>query len=91
MELENGTQFTVKICDSKGWADDADGDGIPDGRFHWFGNSGKSVIEFIHDGYNPPSCVRFTGNYGCFNWNGLDLGANISSIKKINYGEPVTY
>ena len=91
VELENGTQFTVKICDSKGWADDADGDGIPDGRFHWFGNSGKSVIEFIHDGYNPPSCVRFTGNYGCFNWNGLDLGANISSIKKINYGEPVTY
>ena len=91
VELENGTQFTVKICDSKGWADDADGDGISDGRFHWFGDGGKSVIEFIHDGYNPPSCVRFTGNYGCFNWNGLDLGANISSIKKINYGEPITY
>ncbi len=91
IELENGTQFTVKICDSKGWADDADGDGIPDGRFHWFGSEGKSVLEFIHDGYNPPSCVRYTGNYGCFNWNGLDLGANIWSIKKINYGEPINY
>ena len=91
VELENGTQFTVKICDSKGWGDDADGDGVADGRFHWFGSSGKSVIEFIHDGGSLPSCVKFSGNYGCYNWNGLDLGANIESIKKINYGEQIEY
>ncbi|MEE5993649.1 MAG: fibronectin type III [Oscillospiraceae bacterium] len=90
IELENGIQFTVKICDSKGWGDDADGDGIPDGRFHWFGG-GKCIVEFIHDGYSPPSGVAFTGSYGYYNWDGLDLGANIRSIKKINYGEFVDY
>lgn len=90
IELENGIQFTVKICDSKGWADDADGDGIADGRFHWFGG-GKCIVEFIHDGYQPPSGVSFTGSYGYYNWNGLDLGANIRSIQKINYGEPIEY
>ena len=78
--LENGQQFTVKICDSKG-----------DRRYHDFGNGGKSVIEFIHADSYLPECVSFTGNYGCFNWCGLDLGANIESIKKINYGEPVEY
>lgn len=78
--LENGTQFTVKICDSKG-----------DRRYHDFGNGGKSVVEFIHaDGYLPSS-VKYTGNYGCFNWNGLDLGANIESIKKIAYGDTIEY
>lgn len=78
--LENGTQFTTKICDSKG-----------DRRYHEFGNGGKSVIEFIHaDGYLP-ACAAFSGNYGLYNWYGLDLGANIESIKKINYGEPIEY
>lgn len=78
--LENGTQFTTKICDSKG-----------DRRYHEFGNGGKSVIEFIHaDGYLP-DCAAFSGNYGLYNWYGLDLGANIESIKKINYGEPIEY
>ena len=78
--LENGTQFTVKICDSKG-----------NRRYHNFGNGGKSVVEFIHaDGYLP-DCTKFSGNYGLYNWFGLDLGANIESIKMINYGEPVEY
>ena len=35
IELENGTQFTTKICDSKGYADDAEG------NYHNFGGSGK--------------------------------------------------
>lgn len=78
--LENGVQFTVKICDSKG-----------DRRYHDFGNNGKSIIEFIHADRYLPDCVKFTGNYGCFNWSGLDLGANIRSIQKINYGEKVEY
>lgn len=29
--------------------------------------------------------------WGYYNWNGLDLGGDIKSIKKINYGEPVEY
>lgn len=78
--LENGTQFTVKICDSKG-----------DRRYHDFGNGGKSVIEFIHaDGYLP-DCTAFSGNYGLYNWSGLDLNANIESIKKVNHGELIEY
>lgn len=87
IELENGTQFTVKICDSKGFADDGEG------RYHWFGGAGngKCIIEFIYDDYNLPSCVAFSGSWGGYNWNGLDLGANIRSIKKINYGETVEY
>jgi hypothetical protein len=77
--IENGTQFTVKICDSKG-----------DRRYHDFGNGGKSVIEFIYaDGYLP-DCVSFTGNYGSFNWSGLAFD-NIQSIQKINYGDTVVY
>lgn len=87
VELDNGIQFTTRICDSKGFGDDADGDGIPDSRFHWYGGegNGKSVIEFIYDDYNLPYCVTFSGNYGYFNWNGLNLCSNIKSIKKINY------
>ena len=85
IELENGTQFTVKQCDSKGWADDGEG------KYHNFGGSGKCIVEFIYDDYNLPSCVAFSGSWGYYNWNGLDLGANIKSIKKINYGEPVDY
>ena len=85
VELENGTQFTVKQCDSKGWADDGEG------KYHNFGGSGKCIVEFIYDDYNLPSCVAFSGSWGYYNWNGLDLGANIKSIKKINYGEPVDY
>ncbi|WP_242840404.1 fibronectin type III domain-containing protein [Ruminococcus albus] len=85
IELENGTQFTTKICDSKGFADDGEG------RYHIFGNGGKCIVEFIYDDYNWPSCVAFSGSWGYYNWNGLDLSANIKSIKKINYGEPVEY
>ena len=85
IELENGTQFTVKQCDSKGWADDGEG------KYHNFGGSGKCIVEFIYDDYNLPSCVAFSGSWGYYNWNGLDLGANIKSIKKINYGAPVVY
>lgn len=78
--LENGIQFTVKICDSKG-----------DRRYHTYGSSGKSVIEFIVADNSVPSCVSFTGNYGYYNWSGLNLTANIQSIQKINYGDTVTY
>ena len=85
IELENGTQFTVKQCDSKGWADDGEG------KYHNFGGSGKCIVEFIYDDYNLPSCVAFSGSWGYYNWNGLDLSSNIKSIKKINYGDPVDY
>ena len=80
IELENGTQFTTK-----GYADDGEG------KYHNFGGSGKCIVEFIYDDGNLPSCVAFSGSWGYYNWNGLDLGANIKSIKKINYGEPVDY
>lgn len=105
VELENGTQFTVKICDSKGWADDADtdsdgdgyadseGDGVPDGRFHWFAYGAmKCVIEFIYnsDAELPPE-VRSRGGWHGYIWNGLNLGANIRSVKLIDYGQPVNY
>ena len=77
--LENGTQFTVKICDSKG-----------DRWYHPFGGDGKCIVEFIHaDGYLP-DCVSITGNYGSYNWYGLNFD-NIQKIQKINYGDPVTY
>ena len=72
--LENGTQFTVKICDSKGnrW-------------YHPFSGNGKCIVEFIHaDGYLP-DCISFTGNYGSYNWYGL----NFDNIQ--NYGNPITY
>ena len=85
IELENGTQFTVKQCDSKGWADDGEG------KYHNFGGNGKCIVEFIYDDYKLPSCVAFSGSWGYYNWNGLDLRANIKSIKKINYGDPVEY
>ncbi len=83
--LQNGTQFTVKQCDSKGWADDGEG------KYHNFGNGGKCIVEFIYDDYTLPSCVAYSGSWGYYNWNGLDLGANIESIKKINYGEKIEY
>lgn len=87
IELNNGIQFTVQVCDSKGWADDADGDGISDGRFHWFGGegNGKNIIEFIYDDYSLPYPVAFYGSWGIANWNGLNLCSDIASIKKINY------
>lgn len=91
IELENGTQFTVAICDSKGMADDIDGDGIPNGRFHWFGEDGKCIVEFIHDGDTLPDGVSLTGSWGAFNWNGLNLTANILRIQKIEYGNPIEY
>lgn len=77
--LENGTQFTVKICDSKG-----------DRVYHPFGGDGKCIVEFIYaDGYLP-DCVADSGNYGSYNWYGLNFD-NIQSIKKINYRNPVEY
>ena len=87
VENEAGQQFTVKICDSKGYADDSEG------KYHWFGGegNGKCIIEFIYDDYNLPSCVAFSGSWGYYNWNGLDLSSDIKSIKKINYGDPVEY
>lgn len=87
IELENGQQFTTKIYDSKGYADDGEG------KYHWFGGegNGKCIIEFIYDDHNLPSCVAFSGSWGYYNWNGLDLCSNIKSIKKINYGDPVEY
>lgn len=85
IELENGTQFTVKICDSKGLASDGQG------KYHTFGydHSGKSVIEFIHGSYLP-DCVYQSGNYGNYDWGGLKFD-NIKSISKIEYGNVVTY
>ncbi len=93
IELENGIQFTTQICDSKGWGDDADGDGICDGRFHWYGyGNGKCVIEFIYNDGSLPSCVTKTGSYGYWNWGGLNLGSNIEKIQKISSeGNVVTY
>lgn len=86
IELDNGVQFTVKICDSKGWADDGEG------KYHWFGGegNGKCIIEFIYDEASLPPCVAFSGSWGYYNWNGLNFD-NIRSIKKINYGEKVEY
>ncbi len=85
--MEDGTQFTVKQCDSKGWADDGEG------KWHWFGGegNGKCIIEFIYDDASLPACVAYSGSWGYYNWYGLDLSSNIQSIKKINYGEPVEY
>lgn len=82
VELENGIQFTVMICDSKGMADDADGDGEPDGRFHWYGgeNEGKCIVEFIYEADYMPDKVLDSGSWGYYNWNGLDLTSNIKSI-----------
>ena len=87
VENEDGQQFTVKICDSKGYADDGEG------RYHWYGGegNGKCIIEFIYEDNSLPSCVAFTGSWGYYNWNGLDLNSNIKSIKKINYGTPIEY
>lgn len=77
IELDNGIQFTTRICDSKGFGDDGEG------RYHNFGNGGKCVVEFIYDDYNLPSCVAFSGSWGYYDWNGLDLCSNIKSIKKL--------
>lgn len=79
ISLQNGVQFTVRICDSKG-----------DRAYHPFGGDGKCIVEFIHADGCLPSCVAFTGNYGSFYWDGL-IFDNIESIQKINYGEKVEY
>ena len=81
VELENGTQFTVRICDSKGCGDVQDEAGY--GMWHTFGSSGKCIIEFIWDDGNLPNEVSISGSWGNYNWNGLDLSANIKSIKKL--------
>lgn len=95
VELENGIQFTVMICDSKGMADDANGDGKPDGRFHWYGKRGergKCIVEFIYEAEYMPDKVFNSGSWGYYNWSGLDLTANIKSIHKISVGtETITY
>lgn len=84
VELDNGIQFTTRICDSKGCGDVQDEYGY--GLWHNFGGSGKCIIEFIWDDGNLPNCVAFSGSWGGYNWNGLNLGANIRSIKKLaNY------
>lgn len=85
VELENGTQFTVQICDSKGLA--SDGNGI----YHTFGfdKKGKCIIEFIHGG-SVPYDVKQSGNYGSVNWDGL-IFDNIKSICRIDYGNVVEY
>lgn len=77
IELDNGIQFTTRICDSKGFGDDGEG------RYHNFGNGGKCVVEFIYDDYNLPSCVAFSGSWGYYDWNGLDLCSDIKSIRKL--------
>lgn len=84
VELENGVQFTVKICDSKGKA--SDGQGI----YHRFGydRRGKNIIEFIVS--SAPACVEKSGDYGIYAWDGL-IFDNIKSIHKIEYGNTVTY
>lgn len=77
IELENGVQFTVQICDSKGYASDGEG------KYHVFGEdaSGKCIIEFIHGG-SVPEIIQETGNYSTLDWNGLKLD-KIRSICKI--------
>lgn len=81
VELENGIQFTVRICDSKGAADVQDDWGY--GIYHRFGGSGKCIIEMIYDDANLPSCVAFSGSWGYYNWNGLNLCSNIKNIQKL--------
>jgi hypothetical protein len=85
VELDNGIQFTCRICDSKGEGDVQDEWG--NGLYHWFGGEGggKCIIEFIHDEYSLPDCVYYSGSWGYYNWNGLNLCSNIASIRKINY------
>lgn len=85
VELENGVQFTVKICDSKGYASDGQG------KYHTFGydRSGKCIIEFIHC-EDIPAKVRRSGNYGKFAFDGL-IFDNIASIKRIEYGNTIEY
>lgn len=93
VELENGVQFTVMICDNKGEADSIDSEEIPDGRFNWFDGveNGKCVIEFIYDDNSLPDGVASSGNWGMNNWNGLNLSANIMTLKKISNGNPIQY
>lgn len=83
IELENGIQFTVRICDSKGCGDVQDEWG--GGKYHWFGGAGngKCIIEFIYHDSALPGCVRFAGSWGNWNWNGLNLCSNIRNIQKL--------
>lgn len=84
VELDNGIQFTVRICDSKGCGDVQDENGY--GLYHYFGadHSGKCVIEFIYDDYSIPSVIWTYGSWGITNWNGLNLCSDIASIKKLS-------
>ena len=85
IELDNGIQFTVRICDSKGCGDVQDEYG--GGMYHWFGGegNGKCIIEFIYDDASIPSVLWTYGSWGVCNWNGLNLCSDIASIRKINY------
>lgn len=85
IELDNGIQFTVRICDSKGCGDVQDEYG--GGMYHWFGGegNGKCIIEFIYDDASIPSVLWTYGSWGVCNWNGLNLCSDITSIRKINY------
>ena len=85
VEMENGAQFTVKICDSKGYGSDGEG------RYHRFGGTGKCIIEFIYSNGNLPSYPANMGTFGGKNWSGLDLTENIKSIKKISFGDMIEY
>ncbi|MCR4645880.1 MAG: leucine-rich repeat protein [Oscillospiraceae bacterium] len=85
VEMENGAQFTVKICDSKGNGSDGEG------RYHRFGGTGKCIIEFIYSNGNLPSYPANMGTFGGKNWSGLDLTENIKSIKKISFGDMIEY
>lgn len=85
VELDNGVQFTVKLCDSKGMASDGKG------TYHTFGydRSGKCIIEFIHCG-EISSDIQRSGNFGDFAFDGL-IFDDIASIKRIEYGEKIEY
>ena len=67
VELDNGIQFTCRICDSKGESNVQDEWG--GGLYHWFGGegNGKCIIEFIYDDCNLPDCVYFSGSWGYYN------------------------
>lgn len=74
--LVNGVQFTVKICDSKGKADDGNG------KYHCFGENGKCFIEFIHSPDALPEDILLSGNYATQDFDGLKLD-EIAMIQKI--------
>lgn len=77
IEFQNGQQITVKQCDDKGqrWYHTVGGD-----------DTNRNIIEFIWYGPRAPECVMFSGSWGYYNWNGLEM-THVKSIKKINYSD----